>query len=60
VQCDRQLLEKLRQLSYDEVLDKTKPHLSKSEVKAVIARRDKIVAHFEKLIAQKGEGAVLY
>lgn len=60
VQCDRQLLEKLRQLSYDEVLDKTKPHLSKSEVKALIARRDKIVAYFEKLIAQKGEGAVLY
>jgi hypothetical protein len=60
VQCDRQLLEKLRQLSYDEVLDKTKPHLNKSEVKALMARRDKIVAYFEKLIAQKGEGAVLY
>jgi hypothetical protein len=60
VQCDRRLLEKLRQLSYDEVLDKTKPHLSKSEVKAVMVRRDKIVAYFEKLVAQKGEGAVLY
>jgi hypothetical protein len=60
VQCDRQLLEKLRQLSYDEVLDKTKPHLKQAEVKAVMARRDKIVAYFEKLIAQKGEGAVLY
>ena len=60
VQCDRQLLEKLRKLDYDEVLEKTKPHLSKSEVKALIARRDKIVAYFEKLIAQKGEGAVLY
>jgi hypothetical protein len=60
VQCDRGLLEKLRQLSYDEVLDRTKPHLSKWEVKAVMVRRDKIVAYFEKLIAQKGEGAVLY
>jgi hypothetical protein len=60
VQCDRHLLEKLRQLDYDEVLDKTKPHLTKGEVKAVMARRDKIVAYFEKLIAQKGEGAVLY
>jgi len=60
LQCDRRLLEKLRQLSYDEVLDKTKPHLTKSEVKAVMARRDKIVAHFEKLVAQKGDGAVLY
>jgi hypothetical protein len=60
VQCDRQLLDKLRQLSYDEVLDKTKPYLTKSEVKAVMARRGKIVAYFEKLIAQKGEAAVLY
>jgi hypothetical protein len=60
VQCDRQLLDKLRQLSYDEVLDKTKAYLTKSEVKAVMARRDKLVAYFEKLIAQKGEGAVLY
>ncbi|MBZ5514777.1 MAG: hypothetical protein LAN62_08030 [Acidobacteriia bacterium] len=60
VQCDRQLLEKLRQLSYEEVLDRTKAHLGKSQVKAVMARRDKIVAHFEKLIAEKGENAVLY
>jgi hypothetical protein len=58
--CDRQLLEKLRQLNDAEVLEKTKPHLSKSEVKAIMARRDLIVAHFEKLVAEKGENAVLY
>jgi len=58
--CDRQLLEKLRKLDEDELREKTAPHLSKSEVKAVMARRDKIVAYFEKLVAQKGEGAVLY
>jgi hypothetical protein len=29
-------------------------------VKAVMARRDKIVAQFQKLIAEKGENAVLY
>jgi hypothetical protein len=29
-------------------------------VKAVMARRDKIVAQFHKLIAEKGENAVLY
>jgi len=60
VMCDRQLLEKLRKLDEDELREKTAPHLSKSEVKAVMARRDKIVAYFEKLVAQKGEGAVLY
>ena len=60
VQCDRELLTKLRQLSYDQVLDATKPYLSKNEVKALIARRDKMVAHFDELVAQKGESAVLY
>jgi hypothetical protein len=60
VMCDRQLLEKLRQLNEAEVLERTKPHLTKDEVKAVMARRDRIVQYFEKLIAEKGENAVLY
>ena len=60
VQCDHQVLSKLRQLSYDQVFDATKPYLSKDEVKALIARRDKMVAYFDKLIAQKGESQVLY
>jgi RIO-like serine/threonine protein kinase len=59
VKCDRQLLQKLRMLDGKEVLEKTKPHLNKNEVAAVMARRDKIVAHFDQLIAQKGEAAVL-
>jgi hypothetical protein len=29
-------------------------------VKAVMARRDKIVAQFQKMIAEKGENEVLY
>jgi hypothetical protein len=60
VMCDRQLLQKLKELQFDEVLARTKPHLNKGEVKALLARRDKIVATFQKLAAQKGEGAVLY
>jgi len=60
VQCDRQVLAKLRQLSYEQVFEATKPYLTKSEVKALIARRDKIVAYFDKLVAEKGEGQVLY
>ncbi len=60
VQCDRQLLQSLRQLDEAEVLKKTKPHLSKGQVKALMARRDKIVVYFEQLIAQKGEDRVLY
>jgi hypothetical protein len=60
VQCDREVLAKLRQLSYDQVFDATKPYLTKDEVKALIARRDKIVAYFHNLVAQKGESEVLY
>jgi hypothetical protein len=60
VQCDRQVLSKLRQLSYNQVFDATKPYLNKDEVRALIARRDKMVAYFDKLIAQKGESQVLY
>ena len=60
VQCDRQLLAKLRQLDEDEVMEKTKPHLTKGEVKAVMARREKIVTFFNKQIAKKGENEVLY
>ncbi len=58
--CDRQLLEKLKALKSDEVAEKTKGYLTKDEVKAVMARRDKIVAIFQRLIAEKGENEVLY
>ena len=60
VKCDRQLFEKLQTLKADELTQKTKRYLNKDEVNAVMARRDKIVATFQTLIAQKGEKEVLY
>jgi hypothetical protein len=60
VRCDKHLLEKLKALDGNELTAKTKGFLTKSEVKAVMARRDKIVAQFQKLIAEKGESEVLY
>lgn len=60
VRCDRRLLEKLKALDTNALTEKTKQYLTKDEVKAVMARRDKIVAQFQKLIAEKGEGEVLY
>lgn len=60
VKCDRQFLEKLKTLSASDVAEKTKGFLTKSEVNGVMARRDKIVATFQTLIAQKGENEVLY
>ncbi len=60
VRCDRQLLEKLKTLDGNVLAEKTKGYLTKDEVKAVMARRDKIVAQFQKMIAEKGENEVLY
>ena len=60
VKCDRQLLEKLKALKADDVSQKTKRYLTKDEINAVMARRDKIVAKFQSLIAQKGEKEILY
>ena len=60
VKCDRDLFEKLKALNAAELTEKTKRYLIKDEVNAVMARRDKIVATFQTLIAQKGEKEVLY
>jgi hypothetical protein len=60
VRCDRQLLEKLKALNANDLAEKTKGYLTKDEVKGVMARRDKIVERFQKLITEKGENEVLY
>ena len=60
VKCDRQLLEKLKNLTANDLAEKTKRYLTKSEVNGVMARRDKIVATFQTLIAEKGEKEILY
>jgi hypothetical protein len=58
--CDRQLFARLKALDANALAEKTKGYLNKDEVKAVMARRDRIVAQFQKMIGEKGENAVLY
>ena len=60
VKCDRQLLDKMKALKADELAEKTKNYLTKDEVNGVMVRRDKIVAAFQRMIAEKGEKEVLY
>ena len=60
VKCDRRLLAALRELTYETLANELQPYLRKGEMEALLARRDHIVAFFEKEIAQKGEEAVLY
>jgi hypothetical protein len=58
--CDRRLLLRLRQLDAAELAQRMDAWLNDSEIKGVLARRDLIVQHFERLVAQNGEKAVLY
>ncbi len=60
VRCDRKLLEKIKTLDGDQLAQRTKHFLNKDEIKALMARRDKIVSRFQQLISEKGEAAVLY
>lgn len=58
--CDRTLLGRLRALQKADVEARTDGHLSPSEISALMTRRDKLVAHFDALIAERGESQVLF
>lgn len=57
---DRRLFEKLEAVSADDMKAAVKDFLTKSELEAVLKRRDLLVAHFKKQIADLGEAKVLY
>ena len=57
---DRELLAKLTTLDREQVRKVTSDFLTKSELDAMMQRRDMLVAHFKKLIAELGEDKVLY
>ncbi len=60
VKCDRDLLERLQSLDKDEVKAAVGRHLTKSEIKGLMERRDLVVARFEELVAERSADAVLY
>lgn len=60
VMCDRKLLASLRKLDEDTLNEQLRPYLNKTEVKAMLGRRDLIVKFFDDAVKAKGEGAVLY
>lgn len=57
---DRDLLAKLTTLDRDQVRKATADYLTGKELDAMMQRRDMLVAHFKKLIADLGEDKVLY
>jgi hypothetical protein len=60
VQCDRRLLARLREIDRDMLKEKLGPWLTNSEIKALDARRVKIVHFFDTEIKAKGASAVLF
>jgi hypothetical protein len=59
-QCPRGLLERIRTLDEGTVRSAVGGHLRPGEIEAVLVRRQLIVEHFDKLIAEKGADAVLF
>jgi len=57
---DRSLLAKLEALTRDGVKQATNDFLNNREIDMMLQRRDLLVAHFKKLIAELGEDKVLY
>lgn len=58
--CDRTLLEGLRSLSLDKLRNVMGDMLGKTEIEALLARRDAIVQLFDEKIAVRGEATILY
>jgi hypothetical protein len=58
--CDRSLLEGMRKLTLDGLTQEMGDVMQKDELEAVIARRDKLVKHFDDRIAARGEASVLF
>ena len=58
--CERSLLDHLRGLTADTIMAATKRSLTKAEAGALIKRRDAIVKHYDALIGERGEAAVLF
>ena len=58
--CDRNLLARLRALTKQDVTGAVGSQLLPAEVDAIMTRRELIVDHFDRLVKEKGEAAVLY
>ena len=46
--CDRQLLANMKALTFEMLKPELSPYLRDTEIKAILARRDKLVAFFDK------------
>ena len=60
LRCDRGVYEKLRAMTLADLKAAAGDVLEPAEIEGILARRDLLLAHFEKLVRKRGESAVLY
>jgi hypothetical protein len=58
--CSRRLLDALRGLNKEKLTASISPYLTAPQINGMLIRRDLIIKHFDKLIGEKGEAAVLF
>ncbi len=58
--CERHFWEKLKTVSDEQITEKLSPHISTTQIKAVLARRTLLVTHIQGMIDQRTEAAVIY
>lgn len=58
--CDRKLFEHIRALNRDEVKRELRDYLRPAEIDNLFKRRDKLVAHLERLARERGEDKVFF
>ncbi len=57
---DRGMVAKMQTMNIENMTTLMDGVLDKNEIKALIARRDKLMKHYEKAVKKNGEGAVLF
>lgn len=60
VQYDRKLVEQLKSLSQEQLELEFDGLLRGGQIKAILVRRDQILEHMDKLVAERGEARVLF
>jgi hypothetical protein len=58
--CSREMLAAMRRLDQPTLVTRLGGLVDKGQIKGLLQRRDRIVAHFDRLIAERGEPRVLY
>ncbi len=58
-QVNRQTWERFRSLTDEDLSDTVRPFLSPAEISMLLLRRQRLLDHFEELIATRGEDVVV-